>query len=41
MAVKENREAPTTTERLGFAEKALEASGIPHIPPSCVLIQNL
>lgn len=41
MLVKEIREAPTTIERLGFAEKVLEASDIPHIPPSRILIQNL
>lgn len=31
----------TTITRLGFTEKALEASDIPHILPSWVLIQNL
>lgn len=41
MLVKENREVATTIRRLGFAEKALEASYIPHIPPSWVLAQNL
>jgi len=39
--VKENREVVVGTQRLCFAVKAVEASGIPHISPSWVPIQNL